>query len=199
MARIDLDKLSQKKNYSRQDSRRSRAWFDEQVKYLQNQVSTTSLMANSQRRKDYIMPGQMYMFFYHPIGVDTLPYYDIFPLILPFAEDATTFTGINFHYLPTKVRFVLLKNLLDFSTNYKLNEKSRLRIQWSYLRGVSRYQGVDAAVKKYRKDHVQSQFLMVPGDQWFNAVMLPVEKFNTGANMVYIDKNLVWKDSTRLL
>jgi len=199
MGRINLDQLSKKRQYTKQDARRSQTWFADQLKYLQNQVSTTSLMSNTQRRKDYIIPGYMYMFFYQPIGVDTLPYYDIFPLILPFSEDATTFTGINFHYLPVKVRYVLLKNLLDFSTSSKLDEATRIRVQWNYIRGVSRFAGVSSAVKKYRKDHVQSQFLQVPADQWFNAVMLPVEKFNTGPSMIYIDKNLVWRDSLRYL
>ena len=199
MGRINLDQLSLKRQYTKADARRSQLWFAEQVKYLNNQVSTTSLMANAARRKDFLIPGQMYMYFYHPLGVDTLPYYDIFPLIIPFAEDETTFTGINFHYLPPKVRYVLLKNLLDFSTSKKLDEKTRLRMQWDYIGGVSRYRGVDMAIKKYRKDHVQSQFLFVPAEQWFNAILLPVEKFNTGANMIYMDKNLVWKESMRYL
>lgn len=199
MARINLDKLSEKRQYTKEDAKRSQSWFNDQVKYLQNQVSTNSLMNNYKRRKDFFIPGQMYMYFYHPIGVKTLPYYDIFPLVIPFAEDDTTFTAINFHYLPPKVRYVLLKNLLDFANNDKLDEKTRLKLQWGYIGGVSRYAGINAAVKKYRKDHVQSQFLFVPADQWFNAILLPVEKFNTGENMTYIDKSLVWKDSTRYL
>lgn len=199
MARLNLDQLSKKKHYTKEDAKRSQTWFAEQIRILANQVSTNSLMANGARRRDYFIPGQMYMYFYHPIGIATLPYYDVFPLVIPFAEDETTFTAINFHYLPPKVRFVLLKNLLDFATNETLNEKTRLKMQWNYIGGISRYRGVSAAVKKYRKDHVQSSFLFVPADQWFNAIMLPIEKFNTGSNMVYINKEIVWKDAMRWL
>lgn len=199
MAKLNLDKLSHKYNYTKEDAKRSLGWFSEQVRNLSTKVNATSLMSNGKRRRDYFIPGQMYLYYYHPIGIDKLPYFDAFPLVIPFSEDETTFTGINFHYLPTKVRFLLLKNLLDFATDAKMNEKTRLRLQWSYIGGISRYRGVNMAVKKYRKDHVQSQFLMVPADQWFNAIMLPVEQFSSGRGMMPINNNIVWKDSMRFL
>lgn len=143
------------------------------------------------------MPGQMFLYFYHPKGIAELPYYDTFPLVIPFSQDAETFTGINFHYLPTKARVALLRNLQDFATDKKLNEKSRLMMQWSFVKGISKFQGINQAVKKYRKDHVASQFLMIPADQWFHAIMLPVERFNTGTNMSYVSKDVVWRDTMR--
>jgi hypothetical protein len=194
MARINLDQLVNRRRYDKSAATKSQDWFEEQIRYLSNSVSPNSIM-NSSRRRDYFVPGQMIMFFYHPKGVDTLPYYDTFPLIIPFSEDAETFTGINFHYLPPKMRAVLLKNLMDFATSKKLDEKTRLKFSWSFIANSARYQGVQGAVKKYRKDHVQSQFLFVPADQWFNAILLPVEKFSTGPNMSRFQKNVVWRDS----
>lgn len=199
MARVNLDQLSQRRLYDKDAAKKSQQWFADQIKYLNNAVSPNSLMSNTARRRDYFVPGQMYLYFYHPKNVDTLPYYDTFPLVIPFSQDAETFTGINFHYLPPKMRVILLKNLLDFATDTKINEKTRLRMQWDYIGGVSRYRGVNSAVKKYRKDHVQSQFLFIPATQWFNAVMLPVERFNMGPSMSYIDKNTVWRDATQYL
>lgn len=199
MARINLDQLSNRRTYTKADARKSQQWFADQIKYLGDVVSPNALMSNTKRTQDYIIPGQMYLYFYHPKHIETLPYYDTFPLVIPFAEDAETFTGLNFHYLPPKVRMQLLSALLDFSTDTKLNEKSRLRFQWQYISGVSRYKGVSTAVKKYRKDHVQSQFLMIPATQWFNAVMLPVERFNTGPSMSFISKNVVWQDSAKYI
>lgn len=199
MARINLDQLSQRRTYDKDSAKKSQQWFQEQIRYLGNAVSPNSLMSNAARRQDYTVPGQMYLYFYHPKGIDTLPYYDTFPLVIPFSEDAETFTGINFHYLPPKIRAQLLKALLGFSTDTKLTEKTRLRFQWQYVAGISRYRGINAAVKKYRKDHVQSQFLFIPATQWFNAVMLPVERFNAGKGMSYFDKSLVWRDTNQYL
>jgi hypothetical protein len=199
MPRLNLDQLSDKVQFTKADANKSQAWFSEQVRIIGGKVSPQSLMSNSYRRRDFLVPGQMVMYFYHPKGVDTLPYYDTFPLIIPFSQDAETFTGINFHYLPPKVRFALLKNLLDFANNRKLNEKTALRMSWEYIGGVSRYRGVNSAVKKYRFDHVQSQYLFVPATQWFNAIMLPTERFNTGPAVTYINKQTVWQDAMKYL
>lgn len=199
MARINLDKVSETFLLDKDGAKKSLSWFDEQVKILGNRVSPASLMANASRRRDFLIPGQMVMYFYHPKNAATLPYYDSLPLIIPFSKNDETFTGINFHYLPPKVRFVLLKNLLDFATNKKLDEQTRLKFTWDYIGGISRYRGVSAAVKKYRFDHVQSQFLFIPPIQMFNAVLLPVEKFNMGLNQTYVNKKLVWQDSMRNL
>jgi hypothetical protein len=199
MARINLDQLAKRRTYGRDSVRKSQQWFADQIKYLGDAVSPNSIMSNTARRQDYFIPGQMYLYFYHPKGIEDLPYYDTFPLVIPFSQDAETFTGLNFHYLPPKVRVTLLNSLMDFSTNTKVNEKTRLTLQWQYISGISRYRGVDAAVKRYRKDHVQSQFLFIPATQWFNAVLLPVERFNTGTGMSYINKQVVWSDTSKYL
>jgi hypothetical protein len=199
MARINLDQLAKRRQYTKDDAKKSISWFEEQIRYLNNAVSPNSIMSNVARRRDYLVPGQMYLYFYHPKGMDTLPYYDIFPLCLPFSRDSETFTGLNFHYLPVKMRMVLLKNLLSFATSKTLDEKTRLRLQWDFISGISRFRGVDAAVKKYRYDHVQSQFLFIPSDQWFNALLLPVERFRVGQGMSYINKQIIWKDSLSVI
>lgn len=199
MPRYNLDKLKEKVRYSPQDYKKSREWFAEQAKKLGGMVSQNSLMSSANQLRGRFIPGKMYMYEYYPIGVKTLPYYDIFPLVIPFSADENTFTGLNFHYLPYKVRFVLLKNLLDFSNSQKLDERTRLRLSWEYVAGISRYRGVSSAVKKYRFDRVQTQFLEIPGDQWFMSLLLPVEKFNTGTGMFYMDKNYVWQQSMKYL
>lgn len=199
MPRLNLDEITKTIKYDKAAARQSLMWFEEQARILGGRVSPQSLMANAQRRTSVLIPGKMYAMFYDPKYKETLPYYDIFPLIIPFSRDAETFTAINFHYLPTKMRFVLLKNLLDFATDKTLNEKTRLRMSWEFIGGISKYRGVNAAVKKYRYDHVASQFLEIPADQWFTAIILPTERFNQGKNAVYVNKKRVWQDSTRNL
>lgn len=199
MARLNLDQLSDRFSYDKTAASKSLEWFAEQTRILTNQVSPMSIMANNKRRVSFLIPGHMYLFHYFPIGSKTLPYYDTFPLVLPFSKDDSTFTGLNLHYLPVKVRIVLLKNLLDFATNKKLDEKTRLRLSWDFIGGVSKYRGASAAVKKYRYDCMESMFLHIPADQWFNATMLPIERFNTGETARYIDKKLVWQESMRFM
>ena len=197
MPRVNLDTLHRRRPYDRRVAERSENWFKEQIKYLKDNTSPNALM-NSNRKTSTLVPGNMYLYYYHPKYMAELPYYDIFPLVVPFSRDTETFTGLNFHYLPTKMRAVLLKNLLQFATDKRTKETTKLELQWSYISGVSQFPGVKAAVKKYRYDHVQSQFLHIPATQWFNAIMLPVEKFHTGANMSRYNKESVWTDSIRM-
>jgi hypothetical protein len=199
MARQNLDQVFNSIQIDKSSARKSMAWFDEQVKILSNRVSPASLMQNSSRKTSILIPGKMYLYWYDAKHKDTLPYWDMLPLCIPFARDAETFTCLNFHYLPYKMRAVLLKNLLDFATAKKLTEKSRLQFAWEYVAGISRYRGVSAAVHKYRYDHVQSQFLEIPATQWFLALCLPVEKFVSGENSYRFDKKRVWYESMRYL
>ena len=43
--------------------------------------------------------GRLNMFLYDPKYKDKLPYYDVFPLVLPIQRYSDGFLGINFHYL----------------------------------------------------------------------------------------------------
>jgi len=199
MPRYNLDQLEQRlQKFNPSDARKSREWFAEQARKLGNMVSEKSVMTGS-RQRSAIYPGRMYLYQYYPIGVKTLPYYDALPLVIPFSADEKTFTGLNFHYLPYKVRYVLLKNLLDFATNKKLDDKTKLRLSWQYIAGVSRYRGVNSAIHKYRYDRVMSHFMEVPANQWFMALLLPVERFKSGEGMQYMDKNYVWQQSMQYL
>ncbi|HET8685922.1 MAG TPA: hypothetical protein VFM18_04575 [Methanosarcina sp.] len=201
MPRYNLDQLLTKapQKYTKDDFRRSREWFAEQAKKLGDRVSRTSVMNTPSRHRASFMPGKMYLFQYFPKGAKELPYYDMLPLVIPFSADEETFTGLNFHYLPYKVRYVLLKNLLDFATNPKLDEKTRLKMSWQFVGGISKYRGANSAVKKYRLDHMQSTFIEIPANQWFMALLLPIENFNHGENAVYMDKNYVWQQSMKYL
>lgn len=197
MPRYTLDKLSEKTAYKPSDYRKSQAWFAEQAKKLGNMVSPNSAMSTPGRQRAKFMPGKMYLFQYFPLMAKELPYYDVLPLVIPFSADENTFTGLNFHYLPYKVRYVLLRNLLDFATNKKMDDKTRLNLSWAYVKGVSKYAGISSAVKRYRVDHMQSHFLEIKPEEWFMALLLPIERFNVGENQVYINKEFVWQQERK--
>lgn len=182
---------------TKNDVNRSLAWFQEITRRLGDRVSINSLLQNSQRRTSNLVPGRMYLYSYRAKHADTLPYYDQFPMVIPFSRDAETMTGLNFHYLNYKMRFILLKNLTDFASDKKLTEKAKLVMSWNLIKGAARYGPAQAAVHKYRFDHIQSAFLEVPANQWFTALMMPVERFVTGTDGYKVNKEIVWNDSIR--
>ena len=67
--------------------------------------------------------GRMYLFQYDAKWKEKLPYWDMFPLILPFDLAKGGFYGINLHYLPIPLRIRLLDRLTDFSNNTKFDKK----------------------------------------------------------------------------
>lgn len=170
------------------DSERSLLWYQTQVKSLRN-VTPNRLLTNTPDLTTNILPGFMYMFFYDAKHKETLPYWDMFPLVLPFRKIPDGFLGINLHYLPYGTRFKLLGALHTLASDDKMNENTRLRLNWDLLEGSTRFAPVKACVKHYLYAHVSSKFLHVKYPDWVTAAMLPIDRF-VGAN-----KSKVWKDS----
>lgn len=201
MARQNLDQVVSGKfnpvKITKEDINKGQAWFNDRVRQLGDRVSPNALMANTKRRESHIVPGYSYMFWYRAKYEDDLPYYDTFPLVLPFAADGSSFTGLNFHYLDYRIRLYLVKNLFEFANNKKLNEKTKIQFSWELVRGAAKYASCKAAVHKYLYSHVQSQFLNIPMDQMMTACLMPVERFVQGSDGYYINKNRVWLDSMR--
>lgn len=165
---------------------KSKTWFDQQALLLiKDGVRARPLHRNSGTNTTKIVPGSLYMFFYDPKGKDTLPHYDRFPMVFPFRKTETGFIGLNMHYLPYRLRVVLLDNLLRFKTGK--DENARLRYSWNLLQGISKHRLVQPCVKQYLTEHVQSQIKLISPDHWTTAMMMPVESF------VKESKTKVWK------
>lgn len=137
---------------------------------------------NIDNQKQSILPGQMICYNYDPKTKDKLPYYDTFPMVLPFAMDAKHFTGLNLHYLPPKIRAQLLNKLMSYVTNDKLAVNARLRLSWDLLKNASKFPEVSASVKQYLFSHVKSNFVRIPPKEWEYAIWLPLERFKKASN-----------------
>ena len=175
------------------DSDKSLAWYQTQVKALAAAATKPNkLMQNAPDLTTRIMPGNLYMFFYDAKLKDKLPYYDMFPLVLPFRKVPGGFYGINLHYLPYGLRFKLLGALQEYALDNTMSEDNRVRVTWSTLLTMSRVAPVKACVKHYLDGQVQSRFLNIKYPDWVTASLLPVERF-VGAS-----KQQVWQDSREM-
>jgi hypothetical protein len=174
---------------TRQGTIKSVRWYKDNLSSLFGKVSSKDLMKNTDRLTTKIEPGRMYMFYYDPKLKDKLPFYDTFPLVLPFKSLTDGFIGLNFHYLPYMARTALLNALLEFANNSKMNDNTRIMASWSILQNASTSKYVQPAVKRYLYNHVKSRFLAVHADEWATAIMLPVETFEKAS------KQQVWNDS----
>ena len=189
-----LDVFEKNKYNLHNAARKSQAWFQQQVLLMTKQgITPKQMMKAGADLKPNVIPGSLYMFFYDAKHKDTLPYWDRFPLVLPYKKTPGGFIGLNLHYLPYQLRVQLLDRLTYFATNKKMDETTRIKYSWALIDGVSKYKAAEPCIKQYLLDHVRSPYRKINAPDWATAMLLPVESF-TGAN-----KYKVWNDSKKII
>lgn len=172
---------------SKDEVLRSRRWYRQQAALLRREkVTPTSLIRNAEDSR--IMPGFMYMFIYDAKTKDKLPYWDAFPLVVPFARTPNGFMGLNFHYLPVPLRVLLLDELMRYKTDKNMDENTRMRLTYALIKRLDK---AIPCVKEYLSGHVRSRFRKIDSDDWYTALLLPVEQFKKATT------STVWADSRR--
>lgn len=172
-------------------------WFRTQAKTVA--VDPTRLL-QSQRSRLTMKPmiGTMYVFHYDPKMKKKLPYYDSFPLVIPFDSIRTNgpitvgqqgFMGLNLHYLPPILRARLLDNLYTFVSNEKLDQTTRFEISYKLLKRVSQLKYFKPCVKQYLFSHMRSKFFYIEPSEWDMAAFLNIARFQKAS------QKQVWEDS----
>ena len=136
--------------------------------------------------------GRMYFFVYNPKHKATLPYYDMFPLVLPVERYSDGFLGINFHYLYPKDRAHLLDEIKVFVNDKTLSEKARILLTYDMLRGFTKFKRAKPCLKRYLTTRMKTQFIPVLPDEWGPSIFLPVENFKK------MSKKAVWAESKKI-
>lgn len=123
------------------------------------------------------MVGNMYTFAYDAKHKETLPYYDMFPLIFPINKAKGGFLGINFHYLPPMMRAQLMDALYGAVNNKKYDETTRLTVSYNILNTASKYRFFKPAVKHYLTKQIRSKLVYINPSEWDIALFLPLARF----------------------
>lgn len=184
-----LTELTQQKSAAQLQtmSRESLRWLNKKVAELKNpqkiarnisteksrQLSTSSPLGT----RNKFMLGGMYFFYYNPKTKNDLPYYDIFPLIIPLEKYDDGFLALNLHYLPIRYRSMFMTKLLSRAVYNDDNEIKRLRVTYELLAMTRRYKEFRPCVKRYLTSHIRSKILTVQPEEWDVAMYLPVHQF----------------------
>ena len=176
-----------------QEVRRSAQWFQDKIKGLKGEVKNRFSSTNAAKfyreaetkvnpnvLKRRVELGDLFCYYYNPKYKTTLPYYDMFPMIMLISAEKDTFLGINFHYLRPKWRAVLL----DRVTAKLGNGLPR----WSKLRQIRQ---IAPTIKRYRFDHIMRRVIPIEENEQEIAIFLPTERFKKSG------KTKVWSDSER--
>ena len=154
-------------------------WYMNNVKNLVGaRLSQSSVMKSDiGELNSNIEIGSMYMYFYDPKFKNELPFYDTFPLVLPFGPAKGGFYGINVHYLPYLLRAKVLGELMNFADSKTLTPTSKMRLSYNLLNSLQTAAEIKPCIKHYLTTHVRSQFMKINPVDWKAAIFLPVEAF----------------------
>jgi len=167
---------------------KSTEWFRDKIKEFGKPTAMNLIRDGKQASRPFF--GNLNMFFYDPKFKKTLPYYDRFPLVLPIERYSDGFLGINLHYLPIPLRIRLLDELMDYSTDTKFDNKTKINTNYQQLKNVKL---LKPTLKRYLAGKVKSRFRRVDADEFTVATLLPVQRFTKASD------NKVWTDSRSMI
>lgn len=177
------------RNGLQKGSKKAMKWFRERL--TDTRVNQKQLLNDKTRRVAKITVGKMFIYQYDPKLKKVLPYYDAFPLVIPFRILSDGWVGLNLHYVAPAMRAKMLDLLMTIANNKKWDESTKLKISWRAIQGLAQTKAFEACVKRYLASHVKSQFIQVEAYDWQTAIFLPVAKFKKATEAE------VWKDSMR--
>ena len=171
------------------DTDRSGTWYRQQVNRIAS-ATTARQLFRSGKLNGRPSVGRLNLFGYNPKYRKTLPYYDIFPLVLPLEPIKGGFMGMNFHYLPPLLSFRLLERLQATATDRRFDSRTKFEVSYDDVR---RIKIVKPTIKKYLYSYVQTGFLRINADEAAIAIYLPVQRFKKASEAT------VYSDSRRFI
>lgn len=181
---------------------RAYEWYMKKINEIRGRglLTKNKLVTYTDMMTSKIEIGSMYLFVYDAKYKDTLPYWDAFPIVIPFGFDALHMTGYNLHYLPPQARWILLKKLMqndELSTVRRLSREAKLSMDYQMLKGASAFKELQPCIHQYLFDHVGQlnggMFLKIHPAEWNFSVLLPVQDFRS-KNRNYSAEQ-VWQNS----
>jgi hypothetical protein len=173
--------------------KRSAVWFKDKIKglkgELRNRFSKTNARTFYRESSNKFVPdrlgrrmnmGDMFCYWYNPKYKMSLPYYDMFPIVMLIGFEKETFLGLNFHYLRPQHRAMLLDRVTAKIGN--------ALPKWSKL---AKLPYIEPTIHRYRYDHVMKKIIPIEKNEQELAIFLPLERFKKAS------KTKVWGISSR--
>ena len=166
------------------DTDRSATWYRSQVNRIASGKTAGQLFREGKLQARPSV-GRLNLFGYNPKLRAKLPYYDIFPLVLPLEPIKGGFMGMNFHYLPPLLRFRLLERMQARASDRRFDSKTRFEVNYDDVKNIKI---VKPTIKKYLYAYCQTGFLRINADDAAIAIYLPVQRFKKAPEAtVYAD------------
>lgn len=169
-------------------TQKARDWYRDKAK--ETQLEKGDVFKNVDRQSMPPKAGEMFMFGYLPKHIETLPYHDRLPCVIPFDRVKNGFIGLNMHYLPLPARAQLMDALYTVASDMDMTEETKINIRYQMIEGLARFRFAKPCIKHYLFDRVQTRFVKINSSEWDIALFLPLEQFAKGKGMP-LKKNMV--------
>ena len=148
----------------------------------------------------------MYTFNYVPKHKDILPYYDSWPLIIPYRHfSGGKIHAFNLHYLPPKLRIKLLWRLSALITTEDISDGQQspegdnpeyydfgnLNIRWDFT-GRGGLKLIRRCTRTYIINNIRGKLIEFPTQTWPVVSFLPIARWRKEK-----DPRKIWKDNKR--
>jgi hypothetical protein len=170
LKKINRAVLGETRNKRSKTSKQGLSWFYSLIKKSAKDFAEDAF---NPKKEPFI--GGLFFFRYTAKYAGALPYWDAFPLVIPFGVDSQSFIGLNLHYLPDLQRRKLLEYLMTLKA--KKTTRQYMRISYEALKTSSKSPLYEPCIKRYLISHVRSRFVKVSPDEWMNAALLPVAQW----------------------
>lgn len=165
-------------------------WYVSKINNLRNPVALANqIKKETNRNTNRFLLGGLYCFYYNAKTADQLRYWDAFPLVMPLERYNDGFLGLNFHYLPPRIRAGFMDKLLDRAITDDDNNPTRVRMTYDILSASKRYREFRPCLKKYLYSQIASKILRIQPNEWETAVFLPTQQFQKER------ASTVWRES----
>ena len=181
MANIFEDLTKLKPQEIENESQLALEWFRTNIRRIFDRRQNEKVYLDG-TKTGRIVEGNMYMMFYDAKTKAKLPWFDRFPLIIPFDTRTVDsgFYAINLHYIPPMARQNLLEEL------YKRPTETGVEVDYNYFQAVSRLNPALPCVKRYLYSRIKRVPMEIQKDYWDVAAMLPTADFGkVNTNTVY--------------
>ena len=166
------------------DTEKSATWYRTQVNKIASNKTAGQLFREG-KLQGRPSVGRLNLFGYNPKFRKTLPYYDVFPLVLPLEPIKGGFMGMNFHYLPPLLRFRLLERMQARASDRRFDSNTKFEVNYDDVKSIKI---VKPTIKKYLYAYCQTGFLRINADDAAVAIYLPVQRFKKAPEAtVYAD------------
>jgi|TARA_B100000315_G_scaffold104704_1_gene96053 hypothetical protein len=153
-------------------------WYQSRIGDLEGRYLTAPSLIDEGISEERVTSRPTYwmmnMFRYFPLKGERLPYWDLYPLVLPLQRRSDGFIGLNFHYLPIAQRI----KVLDRMKMYGVERTGRMKVSFPM---IVDWKGVKQMTRRYKAKRVKSLFLQIPLEDMLIGALLPVQRFYTGS------------------